>query len=235
MSRGAGENGAAGGTTRRRLISGLVLDRGHTPRKVGSYHVNELEEALRAGKTLPPILVDRETSRVVDGFHRIEAHRRVYGREALVEVVEKAYAGEAEMFLDAARINDSHGRRLSSYEQLRCVEITHRLSVDPRRVAGALSLRPRVFEELVAKRFGTEITTRAPIPLKRTIQHMKGQFLTREQIEVNDKLGGQPQSFYVTQIILLVQSDLLDTGDPDLMRRLGRLKELLEGVDLPER
>lgn len=58
--------------------------------------MRQLAESLQAGATLPPIVVERETSRVVDGFHRVEAHRRVYGREAMIEVIEKEYASEGE-------------------------------------------------------------------------------------------------------------------------------------------
>ena len=104
-------------TTRRRLVSGLVLDRELSPReRLGSNHVRQLAEALRAGATFPPIVVQRGTSRVVDGFHRVEAHRRVYGREALVEVVEKEYVDDGELFLDAVRLNAAHGSRLAPYD-----------------------------------------------------------------------------------------------------------------------
>lgn len=220
--------------SRKRLISGLDLDRELSPKdRLGSNLVKQFAEALRAGATLPPIVVERATSRVVDGFHRVEAHRRVYGREAVIEVVEKDYANEGEMFVDAMRLNSAHGSRLTAYDQLRCVAIAERLSIDPRRVAGALSVRPSYVGELSAKRMGGELGTRSPVPLKRTIEHMRGRDLTKAQMEANHKLGGQSQAFYVTQLVILIDDDLLDTEDADLMARLGRLKLLLERVETP--
>ena len=221
--------------TRKRLISGLVLDWESSPRaSMGSNHVRQLVEAIRAGAALPPIVVERETSRVVDGFHRVEAHRRVYGREALIEVVEKDYPDEAEMFLDAMRLNSAHGSRLAPYDQLRCVGIAQELSIDPRRVAGALSVRPSYVGELSARRLGTELSTRSPIPLKRTIEHMRGRPLTPAQMEANKKLGGQSQAFYFNQINLLIENGLLNLEDSRVRAEIGRLEKNLERVDVSE-
>lgn len=221
--------------TRKRLISGLVLDREFFPRAgMGSNLVRQLAEALRASASLPPIVVERETSRVVDGFHRVEAHRRVYGREALIEVLEKDYPDEAEMFLDVMRLNSAHGSRLAPYDQLRCIGISQRLSIDPSRVASALSVRPSYVGELSARRLGTELATRSPIPLKRTIEHMRGRPLTTAQMEANQKLGGQSQAFYLNQLNMLIENGLLNLEDSRVRAELGRLKKNLQGVDVSE-
>ena len=228
------DQGEPRAASRRRLVSGLVLDRELSPReRLGSNHVRQLAEALRAGAVLPPIVIERGTSRVVDGFHRVEAHRRIYGREALIEAVEKDYADEGELFLDAVRLNAAHGSRLAPYDQLRCIAIAERLSVDPSRVAGALSVRPSYVGELSLRRTGSELATQAPVPLKRTIEHMRGRPLTSGQMEANRKLGGQAQAFYVNQLIILLENDLLDTENENLMARVERLKVLLSRVAAP--
>lgn len=103
---------------------------------------------------------------MVDGFHRVGAHRRVHGREALLDAVEKDYAGEDELF---ERMNSAHGSRLAPYDQVRCATIAQRLSIAPERLAAVLSVRPSYVGDLTARRTGTELATRAAIPLKRTI------------------------------------------------------------------
>lgn len=218
-------------TSSSRLLSGLVLDRGLSPRaRLNSNHVRQLAEAMRAGAKLPPIVVERKTSRVVDGFHRVEAHRRVHGPEALVEAQERDYADKGEFFLDAVRLNAAHGYRLAPYDHLRCVAVAEELSIDPRRVAGALSVRPSYVGDLQARRMGTELTTRGPIPLKRTIEHMRGRALTPAQIEINQKLGGQSQQYYINQINLLVENGLLDLENPRVTEGLVRLLENLRNL-----
>ena len=225
----------AGTSTATRFISGLVLDRELSPRaRLGSNHVRQLAEALRAGATLPPIVVERETSRVVDGFHRVEAHRRVWGREALVEAIERDYTDEAELFEDAVRLNSAHGSRLAPYDQVRCAAIAQTLSIDPDRLAAALSVRPSYVGDLTARRTGTDLTTRAAIPLKRTIEHMRGRDLTPDQIEANAKLGGQDQAFYVGQLNLLAENDLFDLENERVREGLRRLESNLERLDFSE-
>ena len=111
--------------------------------------------------------------------------------------------------------------------------IAEQLSIDPGRLAGALSVRPSYVGELSARRTASELGTRAPVALKRTIEHLRGRALTPAQIQANRKLGGQSQAFYANQLILIVENDLLDTEDEDLLRRLGYLKVLLEDVETP--
>jgi len=53
-------------------------------------------------------------------------------------------------------------------------------------------------------------------------------------MQANHKLGGQNQTFYVQQLIILLQNDLLDTEDEALMARVGTLKALLSRVATPE-
>ena len=222
--------------TTTRLVSGLVLDRDLSPRaRLNSNHVRQLAEAIRAGAKLPPIVVERGTSRVVDGFHRVEAYRRVYGQEALIEAGERDYAGEGELFLDSVRLNAIHGSRLATYDQLRCISIAERLSIDPSLIAGALSVRPSYVGELSIRRTGTELSTSAPVPLKRTIEHMRGRSLNAAQIEVNAKLGGQSQTFYLRQVNLLAETDLFDLNDPGVREGLRRLEDNLGRLDFSER
>ena len=221
---------------RKKFISGLVLDRELSPReRLGSNHIRQLVEALKSGAILPPIVVDRTTSRVVDGFHRVEACRRVFGREAMIEIVEKDYADEGELFLDAVRLNSGHGIRLAPYDQLRCMMIAERLSIDTSRMAGALSVRPSYVGELRTRRMGAQLASRSPVPLKRTIEHMKGKSLTPTQVQANQKLGGQSQLFYVNQINLLAENGLVNLESRALREGLRRLLENLQGLDLSEK
>ena len=61
---------------------------------------------------------------------------------------------------------------------------------------------------------------------------MAGQSLTKKQLEANGKLGGQEQGFYVTQLILLLENNLLDREDGVLMTKLKRLRELMAGLEV---
>ena len=81
----------------------------------GQAHLGELRGALKAGVSLPPIIVEKKSLRVVDGFHRAKVYEGLYGKNHLVDILEKKYVGDAHLFRDAIRHNSSHGLRLSPW------------------------------------------------------------------------------------------------------------------------
>jgi len=212
-------------------LAELVLDFDLYPRaEVDSQHVHYLCDALEAGADLPPIIADKESKRVIDGFHRYRAHKRIFGEDATVAVVLKAYGSEAEMFLDAMRYNAGHGRSLTTFDRAHSVLRAEAFGISPEQVASALSITAEAVGRLRAERVGTlkvAGATAKTIPLKRTIRHMAGRELTAPQAEANAKLSGMEQLFYVNQLIMLIENDLLDTSNDRLMDALAKLTGLL--------
>jgi hypothetical protein len=68
------------------------------------------------------------------------------------------------------------------------------------------------------------------VPIKQTIRRFAGRSLTPRQQEANAKLSGMNQVFYANQLIELLEAKLLNTDDDQLMERLKKLHELLDGV-----
>lgn len=212
-------------------IAELVLDFTIYPRaEVQAQHVASLVDALEAGVTLPPIVADKKSKRVVDGFHRYNANRRVYGDDAKIDVVLKSYPNESALFLDAMRLNAGHGRALTSFDRAHCIIAAEHLKIEPAQIAAALAITVDRIGELKANKIGKlHIVgkTDRSIPIKRTISHMGGQQLTQKQSDANDKLGGMNQLFYVNQLVLLIENDLLDRSNSHLMAALRNLAQLL--------
>lgn len=229
-------------------LSELVLDFDLYPRgEVDSQTCYYLRQAMAAGDELPPLVACQKTKRIVDGFHRYKAYEHLYGVEHKVSVVLKQYKTDAELFLDAIRYNARHGLKLTTFDRVHCISRARRLNIKPDDLAPALGVTKEKLEGLEKKRFagvqaqpqkgvkGSKVG--APVaqdePLKRTILHMSGKILTPEQRTANDKLSGMNQQFYVNQVIILIENDLLDVNDAKLMERIDRLRELLEGVVTP--
>jgi len=210
-------------------LSEMVLDFDLYPRAdVDASHVGYLCEAIQSGATLPPIVIDAASRRVIDGFHRYRAYMRLYGGDYDAEVVEERFESEAELFLAAVRANSAHGRRLSRYDQAHVIVRAENLEIDSECLAGALHVPVETVEKLRVEK--TARSGRLHVPVKSTIAHKAGRQLTRVQVEANRRLGGMRQLFYVNQLILLIESDLLDVDNRQLMNRLGQLKGLLEVV-----
>jgi ParB-like nuclease domain len=207
-------------------ISALVFDYDLYPRgSVDSQHASEIAASMEAGVSMPPIIIDAKSKRVIDGFHRGKAYRRLHGESYEVDCIEKHYKTEAEMFLDAMRYNASHGRALTQHDKAHCLLLAEKFSIEPDAVSKALNLTPDRMGQLRSTRIGS--ASGQPIALKRTIQHMAGKELTPGQAAANDRSSGMQQLFYANQLIDLIENDLVDTSNSDLIEGLRRLSELL--------
>lgn len=204
----------------------LVEDLSLYPRlQVDDHHVARLAEALRAGASLPPVVADRATKRIVDGFHRRRAALRVFGETATIAVEFHDYADEAAIVLDAIRRNAAHGKRLSTAEEVRCLLIAERVGIDRAAVAAALAVRVERLEELAQKRVADGPTER--VVLKPAMAHLAGKRVDAEQERVNRHLNGNQASYYARMLIELLESDAIDWSNRTLVERLERLYELL--------
>ncbi|MCG3133825.1 MAG: hypothetical protein HMLKMBBP_01090 [Planctomycetes bacterium] len=214
-------------TFSRLRLPDLIEDLDLYPRAaVFSGHVAELEEALRAGVELPPPIIDAASKRIVDGFHRVRALRRVLGPDAEIDVELREYASDAELFLDAMRLNGHHGRRMSSFDIARCARIAETLSIDPEQVATVLSVRPDRLGEIRAVKEAVTVEG-ARVPIRRGLAHLAGRTLSPRQAEAARRIGGQTPLYHANQLIELLEADALPAEDRGLLERLTLLRDLL--------
>jgi len=208
-------------------LSKLVLDYNFYPRQhLNNYHVNEIIEALKAGVHMPPIVADKSSYTVVDGWHRIEAVRRLWGEKASIDAELKEYASEAEMFQDSIRLNASHGQALSAMDEAHCLAKAEEFKLEPAVVATLLNITTERADELVSNRLA--ISSDGPIVLKGSTAFMAGRRLTQEQVDHNKKAGGLHPTFYINQVASMLESDSVNWDDARIVNGLKRLSHLLE-------
>ena len=209
--------------------SELVFDFDLYPRNnIDSVNTKSMIMAMEAKVEMPPVIVDKKSRRIVDGFHRVRAKITLDGEDSEITVIEKDYKSEQDMFADVMRYNSAHGARLDSADRVRCTIIAKRLGISIEKTAIALNMPADTLERLVVDRTATH--KGATISLKRTVRRFAGRKLTEEQVKANDKLSGMNQSFYVNQLIILIESKMLDLEDENLMTSLSKLQELLNEV-----
>lgn len=211
-------------------IGELVFDFDLYPRSdIDTHNIAYMSQAEDAGVKFPPVIIDKKSKRIVDGFHRVKMYRQKYDDNYKIEVIEKTYGSEKEIFLDAIRYNASHGKMLSRHDRMRCVLQSERMRLKIDDVASALSMTIEKINQLKAERVGELRVggTIQSVPLKRTIRHMSGKRLTKKQSEVNEHISGMDQKFYVNQLVMLIESNLLDQDDEILFQRLHVLWQQL--------
>lgn len=184
-------------------LAELVEDFSVYPRmEVNDTHVAHIAEALEAGVIIPAIIIDEKTKRIIDGFHRARAARRVYGEEGEIQAEHKHYASEAELVLDAIRLNAGHGRNMSTADRAHAILIADRVKADNDKLAVALNVTVERVVELRTKYTIKVEDTRKRVPLKFCIRHMVGDTLTREQAEIVPKLGGNNPMFMANEPLI---------------------------------
>ena len=190
----------------------LVLDWSLYPRhKLDEVNIRSLRQAREAGEDLPPVHIDQNSKRVIDGFHRVTMVLRS-DPDGEIAVTKSRYRDDTEMFLDAVRRNARHGARLQPYDKARCVNLAAELHVDDDALADALGVSVDITAKIRASRTGYDPDGK-PLELKRPLRAHAGRKLTHKQVNANEHSSGWSARFHAEQILLLLDADLVDWDD----------------------
>jgi hypothetical protein len=204
----------------------LVEDFSLYPRNtVSDTHVNDLARALSAGESLPPIVAEKGTLRIVDGVHRRRAHIKSFGDEATVEVDLRTYESEAELYLEAVRFNSAHGRKLDRHDQTRIVLRLQELQVEPSAIALALHVPEQEIRTLAIRVVYDEAGT--AVPQKRGLEHLRGTVLRPEQVTAMKSVRSAEVGRLCLELTRLIEHDLVDYEDSRVVDRLMSLNRVL--------
>lgn len=210
-------------------LAALVEDYTLYPRnRVDTTHITDLVRAMTTGATLPPIVAERQTLRIVDGVHRLRAARKVLGDTASVPVILKSYADEAELFLDAVALNAQHGRKLDRHDQTRIVLRLHELKVPDTVIASALHV-PEPDVTTLSMRVVYDESGDA-VPSKRGLEHMRGERLTPVQISTVKGVRSAEAGRLALELTKLLDHQLVDLADEQIMDRLEVLARSIAKV-----
>lgn len=176
----------------RMRVGEVKVDPQFYPRnRLNLLHVVALRGALEAGATLPPIEVNPEGV-LLDGAHRLEAYRNLYGDDHMIEVRVLPLTG-LEALLYATRVNARHGLRLSPQDQARTAHMLLEAGASREDICEALSITRERLEGLIrrvvplgASRDGGE----GPVVLKRPLVRFYGEVPTERLVGVNRVVSG---------------------------------------------
>lgn len=211
----------------------LIEDLDFYPRAtVDSSHVGGMAAALEAGAELPPIIADRKSKRIVDGWHRRRAVLKARGPDAEVEVFWRDYDSDAEMFEEAVALNATHGRKLTTWDHSRIKVRAGELGLNDKQVAVMIHRTEGYVETRLVTATRTAVSGKEPtrlVALKRPLRQFAGESLTPEQEAANEHSSGWSPSFHAHQLIMLIEAQAVEMTD-DLAETLARLRDLLDGL-----
>lgn len=212
-------------------LAALVEDLTIYPRHVvDEAHVANLVQAIRAGATMPPVVVDEASKRLVDGWHRARAYRRVKGPAGRIPAEVRTYPNEAALLIDAVALNASHGRRLDRIDQVRAVLLLEGAGVARTTIAATLQVPDERVEKLrirIAHLDDPDTGEIRPVILKRPLLHFSGQEITAAQAAAQERQGGTSYLLQVRQLTEALENDLLNREDERLLAALHTLQGTL--------
>ena len=103
-----------------------------------NYTVNQYRQSI---EMLPPILVARNNV-LVDGYHRLLAHKLEGYKEISAEVFDSE--NEKEIWLEAIKRNSTHGRQLSIEEKTALAPKLYKLGISTKDIMDFLAVGKRV-------------------------------------------------------------------------------------------
>lgn len=213
--------------TQKVKLAEIVEDYTLYPRPtIDSNWVSHLRRKLEGGSEFPPMVVEAETLKLVDGFHRKRAYLLVLGADGEVEVEPRRYENDAALYADALALNAPHGKPLTSYDAVTAVTKGEKLGLSRDTIADSLGVTRDYIDKLVTRRTAVGGNGESQ-PLKFTVEHMAGEPITEGQVNAMPKIGGMSQHYYVRQVILLLRNYMVDAEDERLIASLRELNEAL--------
>jgi hypothetical protein len=217
-------------------ISDLKFDPTIYPRQnVDDHHIRQMCDSIEGGETLPPIVVEKKSKRIVDGVHRYHAALRRGAKR--IDCVLKTYASEVDLFREAVMLNTGIGLKLGTDDTLKVIEIAERL--DLKEIDISSMLRTSIAHlRMIKPRFGTVEETVAGVkqlrrvPLKGSIRHMAGEQITPDQAKAIESAPGQSYLLSVRQLLDACRYDLLPPKikNPALWSELEALRVVLNDL-----
>lgn len=208
-------------------LADLVEDEAIYPRgTVSQIRVSDLCYALDAGAVLPPPVIDRSTNKIVDGVHRVRAHRKRLGDDGVIDADVQDFANEAAMLLASAHLNSLHGLPLGRYDQ-RVVHVrATQLGATDEEVADALGVTVTRMLQIVTREATSDD---GAVPLKRGMEQLGGAYITPEQVAEIRRQRGAPARAKVKELTRLLRQGLAPVAtDPELRTALAELAGVIK-------
>jgi len=187
----------------------LVEDMDFYPRNdVSATCVASLVDAINVGVTLPAIVVDQKSLRIVDGVHRYRAYKRL--KRKTIECDLRAFASDAAIYEAATALNISHGRRLDPYDLRRVVARMAELGIEREKIAQIIHVPATRLDELSR---GSALSASGPVPLKYGLLHMANRKITERQRKAIERASGMNAVYHANQLINLLENGLLPASE----------------------
>jgi len=204
------------------LIEDMNLyPRGH----VDEIHVGNLSRSLEAGAKFPPIIADRKTKQIIDGFHRRRAYMKLNGEAAKIPVEWRDYPNDATRLADAIKTNSGHGLRLNRQDEIRCILLGRQLGLQDADLALSLHISEERVQEIGVR---VVVVDGEPEPAKKVAAHRYGEEVTRQEADAWKQFSGVSFLQHVNSLRKVIDRKGFDASRADVLDALWALVDSIK-------
>ena len=219
--------------------------------KINSIHFNEEKyprmgwswniswgyaKAMKAGANFPPIEVAKIRGKfhLLDGRHRIESFK-MNGEEYISAVIYHNFKNLDEVFIEAVKKNMTHGRPLTPADKAKIILKLKDLKYSTKDICNLVRVPITDLKSFVAKKI-TYSTSGKEIVIKKPVGHLSGEVVPDFLEDIQKGFSGQTQISVLDEMINLLEGDLIDVNNKRILRRLTKIKRLIDlfVVDIKE-
>jgi len=171
-----------------------------------------LRKALEAGIKLPPVIVNANDMRVVDGFHRTTAYLDVFGDDAKIRADLRVYDSDAGIFEDSIRFNASQGLPLSPRDRAHAILKARRFKIPMSVIALAIGITEGDMKSFMEKRTAVDAEG-TTIALTYGASELAGKNLNDEQTHFAQHSSGAMPYFHANQLIMALHAKAMKLTD----------------------
>jgi hypothetical protein len=184
-------------------------------------------QSMKTGIEFPPIIlaVYNKKKYLVDGKHRVEAHRKLKLKNIKAEV----FFGwsKKKIFEEAVKRNIAHGRVLSPYEKRKIALKLRKWKYPNEDISKIVQIPLDKLNNFIAQRLINTIT--GDTIVKSGISHLAGTKVKDvPELEYDQQhIKTQSQESLLKQLIFLLENDLIDKNNPKIIKLLEELKNYI--------
>lgn len=216
-------------------INDVIIERELYPRnKLTGYNLRIVEflEAMKQGTKFPPICVAESRGKyyLVDGLHRLKASKIKGEKHISAEILHGL--NKKMMYIEAVKRNASHGMPLSFFDKLHAMAELKKIGLKPTQISNILHMRVESIKKYsVGPKSKFMVTsTGKGFVLKKSLSHLgntKTSFSDKKMNEIQNKMTGESQESLFTQVITLIENNLVDIKNPSVRRLFNKLKKVI--------
>jgi len=215
-------------------IEDIIINDGIYPReKPSEVRIGEYLSSYKAGAKFPPVIVDIKTKQLIDGRHRYDMYRKAGAQQ--IEVEWREFENEKELIWYAINLNSTHGLKLTTFDQARCIIMGESAGMTEEELSSAMVITKSRFETIRVNRIrnvevGTiqgpdkkDIPKFESVAVKRIISEATEDTVNTAQLAAQKSMGCMRALVYIKESIHILKLNLLQFSDvnADFVKQLN--------------